>query len=52
MLSRLEELHHHIIIRIQQQAGDDEALSMKILSWITHAKRSLFVDELRYSLIV
>lgn len=50
MPSRLEELQHHTIISIQQQAGDDGALSMKILSWIVYAKRPLFVDELRHGL--
>lgn len=52
MPSRLEELYQETILRIQQQAGDDGALGMRILSWITHAKRPLFVDELRHGLAV
>ena len=52
MPSRLEELYQQTIERIQQQAGDDGALGMRILGWITHAKRPLFVDELRHGLAV
>ena len=52
MPSRLEELYRQNIERIQQQADDDGALGMRILSWITHVKRPLSVDELRHGLAV
>lgn len=52
MPSGLEELYDQTIARIEKQAGDDGALGIRILSWITHAKRPLFIDELRYGLAV
>ena len=47
----LDELYREAL-RIQKQAGTDGELGMRILSWITHAKRPLSVDELRYGLAV
>ena len=47
----LDELYRQTLERIKQ-AGDDGTLGMRILSWITHARRPLLVDELRYGLAV
>lgn len=52
MPRELDELYRQTLERIQKQAGDDGALGMRILSWITHTKRPLSVDELRYGLAV
>lgn len=52
MPRELYELYRQTLERIQKQAGDDGVLGMRILSWITHAKRPLSVDELRYGLAV
>lgn len=41
MPEKLDELYRQTLERIQKQAGDDEVLGMRILSWITHAKRPL-----------
>ena len=48
----LDELYRQTLERIQTQDGDDGALGMRIISWITHARRPLSVDELRYGLAV
>lgn len=50
MPGELDELYRQTLERIQNQAGDDGAFGMRILSWITHARRPLSVDELRYGL--
>ena len=52
MPGELDELYREALVRIQNQAGNDGELGMRILSWITHAKRPLSVDELRYGLAV
>ena len=52
MPRELDELYRQTLERIRNQAGDDGALGMRILSWITHAKRPLSVDELRHGLAV
>ena len=52
MSGKLDELYREALIRIRKQAGNDGQLGMRILSWITHAKRPLSVDELRYGLAV
>ena len=44
----LEELYRQALDRIKRQTGDDGILGMRILSWITHARRPLSVDELRH----
>lgn len=48
----LDELYRQTLERIQKQAGDDGTLGMRILSWITHARRRLLVGELRHGLAV
>ena len=48
----LDELYKATLERIQKQAGNDGALGMRVLSWITHARRPFLVDELRYGLAV
>ena len=52
MSGELDELYREALVRIQKQAGNDGELGMRILSWITHAKRPLSVNELRYGLAV
>ncbi len=52
MPRELDELYRQTLERIQKQASDDGLLGMRILSWITHAKRPLSVDELRHGLAV
>ena len=52
MPGELDELYRQTLERIQNQAGDDGSLGMRILSWITHAKRPLSVEELRHGLAV
>ena len=52
MPRELDELYRQTLERIQKQAGDGGALGMRILSWITHARRPLSVDELRHGLAV
>ena len=52
MSGELDELYREALVRIQKQAGNDGELGMRILSWITHAKRPLSVDELQYGLAV
>ena len=46
----LDELYRQTLGRIQNQADDDGPLGMGILSWITHARRLLSVNELRHGL--
>lgn len=48
----LDELYRQTLERIQKQAGDDGTLGMRILGWITHARRPLLVGELRHGLPV
>lgn len=52
MPRELNELYKQTLDRIQTQAGNDGALGMRILSWITHAKRPLSVEELLHGLAV
>ena len=52
MPGQLDELYREALVRIQTQSGNDEELGMRILSWITHAKRPLSVNELRYGLAI
>ena len=53
MPRELDGLYQETLDRVQQQeGGDDGELGMRILSWITHAKRPFSVDELRYGLAV
>ena len=50
MPQKIDELYKLTLERIQKQAGDDGALAMRILSWITHARRPLSVNEFRHGL--
>ena len=52
MPQKIDELYKLTLERIQQQAGDDGPLAMRILGWITHAKRPLSVNELQHGLAV
>ena len=52
MPRKLDGLYQETLDRVQQQTGDAGELGMRVLSWITHAKRPLSVDELRYGLAV
>ena len=52
MSGGLDELYQQTLERIEKQAGDDGRLGMRILSWITHARRPLSVNELRHGLAV
>ena len=52
MPRKIDELYKLTLERIQQQAGDDGMLAMRILGWITHARRPLSVNELRHGLAV
>ena len=52
MPQKIDELYELTLERVQEQAGDDGILAMRILGWITHARRPLSVDELRYGLAV
>ncbi|KAM0802314.1 hypothetical protein BDR22DRAFT_803268, partial [Usnea florida] len=52
MPQKIDELYELTLERVQHQAGDDGPLAMRILGWITHARRPLFVEELRHGLAV
>lgn len=52
MPAELDEVYRQTLERIRKQAGDDGPLGMRILSWISHARRPLSVDELRHGLAV
>ena len=52
MPRELDGLYRETLARVRQQTGDDGELGMRILSWITHAKRPLSVGELRHGLAV
>ena len=52
MPGELDELYKETLARIQKQSRSNRELGMRILGWITHTKRPLSVDELRYGLAV
>ena len=52
MSSKLDDLYRETIERIRKQAGEDGPLGMRVLSWITHTRRPLSVEELRHGLAV
>ena len=52
MPQKIDELYELTLERIQHQAGDDGPLAMRILGWITHARRPVSVNELRHGLAV
>ena len=52
MPRELDELYQETLQRIQKQPGEDGELGMRVLSWVTHTRRPLSVEELRYGLAV
>ncbi|KAL6713765.1 hypothetical protein ACLMJK_008257 [Lecanora helva] len=52
MPKELDELYEDTLARIQKQPGEDGELGMRIIAWITHARRPLTVDELCHGLAV
>ena len=52
MPNELDELYRQTVERIRRQPGDDGGLGMKVLSWVTHAKRPLRVEEIQHALAV
>ena len=52
MPRELDGLYHETLKRIRSQPGDDGDLGMRVLSWVSCARRPLSVDELRYGLAV
>ena len=52
MPQKIDDLYKLTLERIQHQAGDDGPLAMRILGWITHARRPLSVNELQHGLAV
>ncbi|KAI9878652.1 MAG: hypothetical protein M1830_000323 [Pleopsidium flavum] len=48
----LTQIYQETLTRIKNQAEPDNLLGMRILQWISHAKRPLLVDELRHALAV
>ena len=52
MSSELDDLYRETLERIRKQPGEDATLGMRVLSWITHTRRPLSVEELRHGLAV
>lgn len=52
MPTELDDLYRETLDRIKKQPGDDSELGMRVLSWVTHARRPLSVEELRHGLAV
>ena len=52
MPRELDDLYRETLERIRKQPGEDGTLGMRVLSWITHARRPLSVEELRHGLTV
>ena len=52
MPREIDSLYRETVDRIKKQPGDDGNLGMRILGWMTHTRRPLTVDELRYGLAV
>ena len=52
MPRELDDLYGETVERIRRQSGDDGELGMRVLSWVTHTKRPLLVDELAHGLAV
>jgi hypothetical protein len=52
MPRELDELYQETLERIQRQPGEDGELGMRVLSWVTHTRTPLSVEELRYGLAV
>lgn len=52
MSRELDQLYQQTIERIRSQKGDDGELGMRVLSWVTHARRPLNVVEIQHALAV
>ena len=52
MPRELDDLYKETVQRIRRQAGDDGELGMRVVSWVTHTKRPLHVQELAHGLAV
>ena len=52
MPRELDGLYGETLKRIKGQPGEDGALGMRVLSWVTHARRPLSVEELGHGLAV
>ena len=52
MSKELDDLYRETLERIRKQPGEDGTLGMRVLSWITHTRRPLSVEELRHGLAV
>ena len=52
MSRELDDLYRETLERIRKQPGEDGTLGMRVLSWITHTRRPLSVEELRHGLAV
>ena len=48
----LDELYQQTVERIRGQPGEDGELGMKVLSWVTHAKKPLRVEKIQHALAV
>lgn len=48
----LESVYDQTLQRIRKQKGDRSRLGVEVLMWVSHAERSLQVDELCYALAV
>ncbi|CAF9942356.1 hypothetical protein IMSHALPRED_003636 [Imshaugia aleurites] len=52
MPRELDDLYGETVEKIRRQSGEDGGLGMRVLSWVTHTKRPLLVDELAHGLAV
>lgn len=52
MPRELDDLYGETVERIRRQSGEDGELGMRVLSWVTHTKRPLHVEELAHGLAV
>ena len=52
MPRELDDLYRETVERIRRQSGDDAELGIRVLSWVTHTKRPLHVEELAHGLAV
>ena len=52
MPRELGDLYGETVERIRRQPGEDGELGMRVLSWVTHTKRPLHVEELAHGLAV
>jgi hypothetical protein len=48
----VDETYNEALERIEQQNEADRVLARRVLSWVTHARRTLTVPELQHALAV